>query len=718
MAKDKPNKKLTMPAPYWGDLPGPTKVWAPPNIRDSFDDSRARQRLSSDTAPAIAPRSRSNRTIGQTTNTEPQADSTLGPYTLPTSSNYRTREQARPPSLPYGQSQIPPEVLEKRRRRASKNREEDYAYAAGATSPPAAPDVPRAPPMSFRHPYGNGGLPYTYQKEAPQQPDVPPSPGAMDPDYYQPLGAERTKRSNPIASPTSSGRVASDSAAALTRNGSSREPVSGNRKASLPNEEDVRLFADARSPLQKLELTLDSITKEEKRARIAAAEQRARERTFQASTDPDQQHAVRFNDKTIVTEPETSRPRILPDPIPAEPGVAPQRGAVVEQSAPQHASQPGIISTPTVPVSKFSQDNSLPQRNLSFRERAARNEIQIPKGSGPDDLLATPPMTTPARGYSVNRNGSDKLTKESPGESWYERGVEAEHAHRFIGQQRGTSRPPNEAPVMTAAAVPAGPTSPSKTAGGSVHSKAPPLAIAVEPRRPPGRSGKSADELDSPLTPGHGVQVPGYRKDSTAGQAPVPISIRSAPGSRQNVAETSAVNREAMPRTAAGTNTAAASAGMQQHDGNDSGKIGTSGDEHHVREYFHRHEYRPGHGMYKPPKYLDEWRKGTTGTLSGTMLDLGDGTTPSMDQTPQTWWGTSPSQRQDSNSRPRRAEAFDGEYEGTNGMYTPVDTAAVVENEGTQGHRESWAVHYDEVFPHARDIMGHQVTADKRKARR
>ena len=51
------------------------------------------------------------------------------------------------------------------------------------------------------------------------------------------------------------------------------------RKASVASQSDSRKqLADDRSPLQRLELTLDSITKEEKRARVEAAEQAARER--------------------------------------------------------------------------------------------------------------------------------------------------------------------------------------------------------------------------------------------------------------------------------------------------------------------------------------------------------------------------------------------------------------------------------------------------------
>ncbi|KUI58127.1 hypothetical protein VP1G_05415 [Cytospora mali] len=596
----------------------------------------------------------------------------MSPYASPTASSFQAPGLTpRPPSLPYGQSQYSPEILEKRRRRASKNREEDYAYftaaaaAAAAAPPPAAPDVPKAPPSSFRHPYGNGGLPYTYQKEAPQQPDVPLSPGAMDPEYYQPLGADQPKRSNTVGSQSPSRRITSDSAVAPTRNGSSRGSVNGNRKASLPIEGDGRLFADARSPLQQLELTLDSITKEEKRARIAAAEQRARERMSRGSTDMTQQSAVRFNDKAIEAEPESPAVQVLPDPLPAQPSVAPRRASVGQEIAQQRTSQPGISLTPKTPVSKFAQDTGISQRNLSFRERAARKDMKLLNGGGPDDSSTTPPATTPTS-YSVSRNGSNKLTKEPTGDPWYQQRVEAEKKYAQVSahQQRGPTHPPAEAPGIAAASASAGPTPPSKTAGGSVRNKVPPVDFAVETRRPPGRYSTSTNDLDSPSiapsTAGLGVSVPSHRRGSAADQVPTPTSIRSAPGTRQNAAETGAVSKEAIARSAAATSTAEELAGRQQHDGNKSDKDDTSDKEHHFREYFHRHEYKPGQGMYNPPKFLDEWRKGSIGILSGTMLDLSGDTTPTMDKGPS-------SQRRGSiSTRPRKAEAFDGEYDETN----------------------------------------------------
>jgi len=86
--------------------------------------------------------------------------------------------------------------------------------------------------------------------------------------------------------------------------------------------------------------------------------------------------------------------------------------------------------------------------------------------------------------------------------------------------------------------------------------------------------------------------------------------------------------------------------------------------------YHNRNKLKPGQGMYRPPVYLDEWKKATVGRLSGTLLDLGEEVPPPATVDPdQPWWETPPSKRRGSASRPMKAEAFDGEYdESNNGM--------------------------------------------------
>lgn len=697
-------------APYWGDLPGP-KLSTRPGQHTSSNDysSRPPRRQSLDTAAALAPQPKSNRVSTQTNVTESQTESTLSPYASPRDSFQGYALAPRPAS----QSKYPPDITEKRRRRASKNREQEDVYSASGALP--TPDTPSGPPPSFRHPYGNGGLPYTLPKTGDLQPDILPSPGVMDSEAYIPQAADRPKRAS-----TNSKRRSSSGSTGTVRPGS----ANGYRKSSLGNELDHRLFANTRSPLQTLELTLDSITKEEKRKRMEAAERDARERASRGlRQDGPQTPTVRFKDNDDESEPDTPRTQILAEPVNAQSGGTPKRVRLEDpQQKPQREalqSQPRMNTKPKAAITTALPDTTTPQRELSFRERAARNDIKLPNGGADSTPTATPPMTTPTGGISLTRSGSNKLKKEPPGDPWYSRRAEAEKKFGQVstGQQRKASRVPVDAQDSGAAATPApaGP-DPSRPARGSMRNKVPPLDTAVT-RRQPGRLVDADDDLNSPLKTRNSSNTTNdarKRQPSVSTKPPPPHSpFPFVPGRSQNATAGTVAGATAL----AG---AAGVAGRSQHDGIVSDYDGEQSDRaHHFSGMLHSHEYKPGNGLYNPPKYLNDWKKGTVGTLSGTMLDLGDEAATANIDKGSTWWETPPSQRRSSTSRPRRAEAFDGEYDENNGMQISTDVNGLVEDiKGEpQGQRQSWAIRYDEVVPRSRRILGHQAAANKRKAR-
>lgn len=697
-----------MSAPYWGDLPGPKVGSSRQKQHTASGDfsTRIPRRTSLDTAAVVAQQPRSNRVSTQTNVTEAPTESTLSPYTSPTASYQGYALAPRPPS--YGNYSS--DMMEKRRRRASKNRDEYEEYtASGALS--VAADAPKAPPLSYRHPYGNGGLPYTITKEVPaKQADIPPSPGCVDPDSYIGPVEKETKHAS-----VQSDRRASSGSSVPTRIGSAGDAVQGYRKTSLGGEVDRRLFADTRSPLQKLELlTLDSITKEEKRARLEAAERNARERASRG-TDKSQIHTptVRFIDKDLESDLESPQAQILTDPI-STPSIDQASQRVVRVQEPEQNSQrqaslhsrksPGPRAGITTAV---AQEDTNPQRNLSFRERAARQDIKTPH-NGPESA-ATPPVTTPTGGYSLTRSGSNKLKKDPPGDPWYQRRVEAERKFNQVAvyQQPGPSQAQAEARESGTAAAPV---AVGQSAGESMRNKVPPMNTAVPRRRPV----QTVDDDESPvINGGYSANVAKQSQGPLAAQTPRHGPFPFAPDAVKQKGEVSTAAGVGPAALAAGTTAAVAA---RQYVTDDAHNDDLFDHEHHL---FHHHEYKPGQGLYKPPRYLNEWKKGTVGTLSGTMLDLSDQMTPPMDKN-QTWWETPPSQRRGSiSSRPRRAEAFDGEYDETNGTQTPNDWADQTEGLlGSVGNRQSWSVYYDEVVPHARELLGHQATADKRKARR
>jgi len=80
-------------------------------------------------------------------------------------------------------------------------------------------------------------------------------------------------------------------------------------------------------------------------------------------------------------------------------------------------------------------------------------------------------------------------------------------------------------------------------------------------------------------------------------------------------------------------------------------------------------ELRPGEGLYKSPVWLDEYEKATVGSLRGSLLDLTE-RQPLVADKGNAWWEAGSRSRNTScSSRPRKAEAFDGEYDDTDGMY-------------------------------------------------
>lgn len=654
-------------APYWGDLPGP-KLLNRPGQRSSSSSSRLDSRpqpLDRDAAVSLEPQPKSNRVSTQTNVTEARTESSLSPYASPRDSfkGYGLAPRPAPQSNP------PLDILEKRRRRASRNRDEGNSHSASGALP--APDAPNGPARAFRHPYGNGGLPYTLPKTGDlDQPDIPPSPGVMDPEAYKPLAVDRPKRES-----ANSTRRSSSGSTGQARNGS----ANGYRKSSLGNELDHRLFANTRSPLQTLELTLDSITKEEKRRRVEAAEHDARERASRGfRQDGTQTPTVRFEDKDIESEPATPT-QILPDPVLAQSGGTPKRVRLEDpqQQKPQreashsHASRTNAKSKSKIAVASAVPETTIPKRDMSFRERAARNDVKLPSSGANSTPTGTPPMTTPTGSISLTRSGSNKLKKEPPGDPWFSRRAEAEKKFGQIttGQQRGASS-------STATPATAGP-DPNTAVRGSMRNKVPPLNAAVT-RREPGPPALGHDDLDSPISTGVSANATNYARKREA-----PASTKAAPRSQLPMGY---VSDDAQVPTSKGKTTsnmgivaggaavagAAAIRGRSQNDqgnGSDDNDDDRSGREYHFSEFMHRHEYTPGNGLYDPPKYLNDWKKGTVGTLSGTMLNLADETTPTNLDKGSTWWETPPSQRHGSTSRPRRAEAFDGEYDEHNGMY-------------------------------------------------
>ncbi|KAI1081917.1 hypothetical protein F5B20DRAFT_38364 [Whalleya microplaca] len=712
-----------MHAPYWGQLP------APKARRKSEDDDLPDRRQSLDySAPRAQPRS--NRTSVQTTATDTHTDSTFSPFVSPITSSFPGGGLApRPPSLPYGQNKYyPPELLEKRQRRTGRPHQGSPldATTTSPPPPPAAPDVPRGPPLSYK--YGNGGLTYTY--DANGQPGPPlsarrsPQTGfvGMDAEAFYTDATPPADRLNraPVLDRSlhnfdeSGGRD-------MGRSGSTRQPVNGDRlekagidpsshKAEGPvNVQPQRkVWANDRSPLQRLEMTLDSLTKEEKRARVEAAERRARERAAQREQrehapdrdklqpPPERQAGaqVRFRDRRQSVDQGEARRVIADDPIQAQPSAA-TRGSLSQNSSMEGERYAPSDPSTESPMSIAKNRNiaahekvDLPQRNLSFRERAAKNDITPTK----DAAETSSPMsavTTPGGGLALYRSASNKLKKNPPGDPWYSARTEAEERSAALNRRKVQPEEPDELPSTVGAA-----SMMSRSTGGTIKKKPPPEIYD----RPPSR-GKEIDRYEEY------DDTPSRRKGSFAaaiglGRANSMGSSRPPPPQdnyREPVRAATFTDYDEYNGQPNRNRGFAAAIGLDR-----SSSFGASHpppqfsgepqppqppknvvksvkfpDRKHEAQTFeadvysdessedhgfrmHRNSFKPGHGMYQPPTYLDEWKTGGVATLPSVLLDISEEPAPVADKnTP--WWEGGSSRRSSMSMPTPNIETFDGE---------------------------------------------------------
>ncbi|KAH8682408.1 hypothetical protein BX600DRAFT_376013 [Xylariales sp. PMI_506] len=674
-------------APYWGQLP------TVKNRRGSTEYSQGHHRRQSLDEPVSTsqPLPRSNRASTQTTATEAATDSTYSPLASPVTSTFKGAGLApRPPSLPYGQNNYPQELLDRRKRRASRNQEEDLQYETARATPPAAPDIPRAPPVSY-NPYGNGrSSPYTFN--AAGQPGPPPSAhrslarakaeaatdmeseGATPPpvrrqrrmstsESTQPrMGDDELEMRRARRAANSSERGDLGKSGSLkhpgTGTGVDRNPTAG-RRESLGPEGQRKPWADDRSPLQKLELTLDSITKEEKRARVEAAERRAREKAALAaaavksdsesrSNQPDRSafQQVRFRDRAGSIS-QSGRPVLKEQ---AQQLQDDKRGH--DASAQQQWAQP--LAPKTRELAELAKSD-IPQRNPSFRERAAKNDFRVPQGEG--SASPVDPLTHQyAAGSTLNRSVSNKLKKNPPGDPWYNQRLEAEgKSQPAVVQNRIRDEPPKPLPPQDSGI------SRSKSTNATLK-KQPPAGYIASETHPTEQDSSAHEEYEGPRsrTRGLAAAIGLGRSASLFSSRQTPTAAADLPPG--HAAGLGANKSVKFPEHTTGamqnvTKDAEIQDPSQHHHHH-----------HHLRDYLHRSHLQPGQHMYQTPKYLDEWKKASVGTLSGALLDITAEVPapPDEDDDKDTaWWENSRKRRSSISSRPKKAEAFDGEYDET-----------------------------------------------------
>ena len=578
--------------------------------------------------------------------------------------------------------------------RATSGRRKPSGSGAGRTpidnfpQPPAhpiAPEVPKAPPVSYRPPYSSenydhsSGYPASFAERAraltghpspakPSESIVEPAPQpakqARRGSLNRPIGGvyseiQRTKRdswpppngltsprkfSNPTSpqqyqaqDPSPAGRAARSSVPLQSTINTHSTPHESNRRASAgvaqpPKKE----WAADRSPLQKLEVKLNDISKEEKRARVQEAEQRLREsRGYDRRRSSGQE-----GDRSV--DPTQSRR------VSAGSGVTKSSRAAQQDQQHQHK------STAQRPQSEAVYPSPNPRINeLSRIPRPDRRRESLPAKTYSERQLEK--QAADVSPYS-NRDSLTRITRAP--ETQQERGV------RFQGEE--------EPETLDAHAF-----KPSKSDQGDRRRS---LRTEVLEKSDEAHSARREHFRNDPSTMADqsaSKEVPSQQQHLYANKAAIARDDLSAANfggppdavSRHAVQSHGQVKKyEIPPQTASGIE-------ARQAVGFGSGPQGIvaapAHGKHHLSKILHlghNHPVEVSNQLGNPPRQLDEWRRGGTARL--TAADFGTDDGPEEDQA--AWWekGRAGSQRKKaraSNGRIREPQSLSGDYQNDTG---------------------------------------------------
>ncbi|KAK3498345.1 hypothetical protein B0T13DRAFT_399312 [Neurospora crassa] len=675
-----------MSAPYWGQLPplatvarsrrmsGDVTPTTPSDSRQSFDThSQNRQRP--------------DRNSVQTTRSEIQTDSNSSPFASPTTPSFMGHGPAPPPApVPYGTgNQYPPDLLEKRLRRRSQNQDYDLDYALDAgPPPPAVPEAPTGPPKSYRYPAAIAEQQNSYLDSSPRASPLTQDVGSAGFHQNQTSAGEQQVSRDTSDASTSwrpqrivNGSTRSANMPPSAGANSHRRRVSGldqplqrstRRSSASQPATRQRMFADDRSPLQRLQLTLDSIAKEESGegptpqaeatdgpTRKGAPENSAYEQTEVKTISPQvpvqiQQVALAFQrqDQPSQTMPVSSTTSTRPDQ-----GSAAAKGPL-SQNPPEEGRTYGAnggrvvrtqVPDPRIPMNAAVRTSNLPQRNLSFRERAANQEAKLPNGInealGPMPAprkVVKKPVAEPWPRQSQEKQEaveSAEVRDHQPVEDTVERAVKDDQSQQFgnitigasaeparVASQRKADKMLGRAPIQQ----PQQYTTPTERQ----------IQVQTEPDPQP--------PIESPIIPAETPQATTERMPMRGPNHPHPPNYQHPHQHQHQPQARRDVRRDDQGRDL-----------RRDRDDAEPG--------HHISNilYHARDDLEPGQGEFQPTKYLEEWKNGTVGTLGGPLLDLGNVSPVGDKGAPQF------RRRGTGGLRPRRGEAFDGEYDDTYG---------------------------------------------------
>jgi hypothetical protein len=424
------------------------------------------------------------------------------------------------------------------------------------------------------------------------------------------------------------------------------------RKGSLSEAEAQRRreWAPDRSPLQRLELTLDSITKEEKRARVEEAELVAREaKAGRGGERAANQNSVRFRNRPVAKAESGSKlePQSLPEAglvrnLSVKHKDQLQRSGTIEKERPVPSEVPKTSARDfdyqpkqdTIDVVPRQDKTSIPQRGPSIRDRS-----YIPVATGAAGVAVA---------SKLGRSGSNKLKKDPPTDPWLHRRLEAESKSQEVTPRRPSISNPE--PITGG---------PSRDTAFRSHPQ--PAKDKELPTIPP-EAQKPTDYLDTDSA--EEMEIKPVRRGTlskverlTGQKVPAQVA-RSIQPARPELVPVNGANY--------GTTTEInAAEGSKHHE------------VHHLPDIFHRRHdpLPPGQGVYIPSGRLSEWKTGGVALLSGSLLDLEAEEQIEIEKD-KTWWEAGHTgKRRRSSTRQRKAEAYDGEYDDSNGEDPPISSS-------------------------------------------
>ena len=565
---------------------------------------------------------------------------TSSPLSQPAGESASWPEEVQMNSVPTG----PPvaRTTSRKRRVSGTGSGNGKSHLEKHSQPPAAPEVPRAPPVSYRGPYSSNGTsptignPTSFAARArgfAEEQDIVSAeaspelaPVAQAPFKNRRRSVDRAakeanaepldQRLEPASSqlPTTNGGVriqqsmsakvprqrqaveAVDSrleTAAPTSESHGRSPAgpvrSSTRRSSAGAADPRKEWASDRSPLQKLEVKLNDISKEEKRARVEKAERRMREKQAEKESRQKDQSLHSGLDHEQIG------------------GLAGREKSESKLPLPERVSQPNTQKTEKSPKDRpvapayfedIDQEKLERQQLPSSQKATTVSARSAPQGSAQRSLAA--PADKPVPQQQTGRGV---------------RFQNADHSEQGISDvaQQDTQEPiqPQDRTIVgTQGKRLQQRTRDRELAKGAEHSKEVPTQQQALYGSKAQRSGKSDDP-------------------ATYGGAPDPV-----PGSSVR-SRNHAIKYEVPPQTAAGIE-ARQKVGFG---GDPAGALPAPAQRHKHRFskiLQHDHEAVPSQksAVETQPKHIDEWRQGGTARL--TAADFVSGSEDRKEQ--KAWW--------------------------------------------------------------------------------